>query len=176
LQSLAVLCAITMSRDEAEMRLAAFLPLLMDRFPDGAFTQASLEHCATRCAKGFPTYAELAGYLSEWWKANRPTPPALPPPPIRQRPPPTPEEIAHVEQVTRETIAALRSSAQPVVEYRHPGPRHATPEQLDRLNPLPGGRKRHAISTTAAASRLAGQEGSDTTTSANDDDHPPEAA
>jgi hypothetical protein len=100
----------------------------------------------------------------------------------------TPDELEAITAFVRTTLAAIAnakragplyhepSPPEPVVEFRHPGPRHATPEQLDRLNPLPGGRKRHAISTTAAASRLAGQEGSDTTTSANDDDHPPEAA
>ena len=124
------------------MRLAAFLPLLMDRFPDAAFTTSSLEHVAALAVKGFPTYGELAAWLADWWRANRPAPPALPAPqPIRQRDEPTPEEIAHVSRVAAETIAALRSSAQPI-EDRRPVPRYLTPEQLDEINPLPNGRKR----------------------------------
>jgi hypothetical protein len=133
------------------MRLAAFVPLLMDRFPDAAFTPASLEHCAAQAVKGFPTYGELAAWLADWWRQHRPAPPALPPPPpIRQREEPTPEEIEHVTRVTAETVAFLRSSAQPVEDRRSPGPRYLTPEQLDRLNPLPNGRKRYADQTTAA--------------------------
>ena len=79
------------------MKLAAYVPLLFDRFPDGAFTKASLEHVARPCVKVFPTYPELAGYLSDWWRAQRPAPPALPAlsPPTPRRPDPTPEEIAH---------------------------------------------------------------------------------
>jgi hypothetical protein len=142
LTSLGILAAVSLPREEAQMRLAAFLPLLMDRFPDAAFTTSSLEHIAALAVKGFPTYGELAAWLADWWRANRPAPPALPaPPPIRQRDEPTPEEIAHVSRVAAETIAALRSSAQPI-EDRRPVPRYLTPEQLDEINPLPNGRKR----------------------------------
>jgi hypothetical protein len=142
LTSLGILAAVSLPREEAQMRLGAFLPLLMDRFPDAAFTTASLEHVAALAVKGFPTYGELAAWLADWWRANRPAPPALPaPPPIRQRDEPTPEEIAHVSRVTAETVAFLRSSAQPI-EDRRPVPRYLTPEQLDEINPLPNGRKR----------------------------------
>jgi hypothetical protein len=132
------------------MKLAAYVPLLMDRFPDAAFTTASLEHVAARASKGFPTYGELAAWLAEWWREHRPAPPALPPPePIRQRQPPTPEEIAHVRRCVEQIVGAMRS---PFAERSDaPGPvrpRYLTPEQLDRINPLPGGAKRHA---TAAA-------------------------
>jgi hypothetical protein len=144
LTALGVLTADTGSRAEADMKLRAYVPLLQDAFPAAAFTQASLQFVAEQC-RYFPTYADVVLHLRTHWRATRPTPVALPPPaPIRQRPPPTPDEIAHVERVTAETVAALRSSAQPVVEYRHPGPRYASPAELDRLNPLPGGRKRDA--------------------------------
>jgi hypothetical protein len=150
-QSLGILSAVSISRQEAEMKLAAYVPLLADRFPDGAFTTASLEYVARQAIKGFPTYGELAAWLAEWWRATRPPPLALPaPPPIRQRGEPTPEEIEHVTRVAAEAIAALRSSAQPIEDYRRPAPRYLTPEQLDRINPLPGGAKRYAPANTNA--------------------------
>ena len=150
-QSLGVLSAVSISRQEAEMKLAAYVPLLLDRFPDGAFTTSSLEYVARQAVKGFPTYGELAAWLADWWRANRPALPALPAPePIRQRGEPTPEEIEHVTRVCAETIAALRSSAQPVEERRPPGARYLTPEQLDRINPLPNGAKRYAPANDAA--------------------------
>jgi hypothetical protein len=138
------------------MRLAAFVPMLLDRFPDAAFTPASLEHVAARAAKGFPTYGELAGWLAEWWRDNRPMPTAIaaplfragPPPPPRD--PPTPEERAHVRRVAAEAIAALRSEVQPVFD-RRPTALYATPAQLDLINPLPDGRKRHDPAKEAAA-------------------------
>jgi hypothetical protein len=151
-QSLGVLSAVSITRQEAEMKLAAYVPLLVDRFPDAAFTTASLQHVAAHAVKGFPTYGELAAWLAGWWKDNRPLPPALPaPPPIRQRDEPTPDEIAHVERVVAETIAFLRSSAQPIEERRPPGARYLTPEQLDIVNPLPNGRKRTNDATLSAA-------------------------
>jgi len=76
-QSLGVLTAVSISRHEAEMKLAAFVPLLQDRFPDEAFTMASLEHVARQCVKGFPTYPELASFLSAWWQDHRPEPARL---------------------------------------------------------------------------------------------------
>ena len=76
-QSLGVLSAVSISRQEAEMKLAAYVPLLVDRFPDAAFTTASLEHVAFRASKGFPTYSELAEWLSQWWREHRPMPPRL---------------------------------------------------------------------------------------------------
>ena len=78
-------------------------------------------------------------------------PPALPAPePIRQRGEPTPEEIEHVTRVAAETIAALRSSAQPLEDRRSAGPRYLTPEQLDRINPLPNGARRYAPANDTA--------------------------
>jgi hypothetical protein len=151
-QSLGILSAVSMSRQEAEIKLAAFVPMLVDRFPDAAFTPASLEHVARHAVKGFPTYGELAGWLGEWWRDQRPPLTALPPPPpIRERDEPTPEEIAHVERVVAETVAFLRSDAQPIEDRPRPGPRYLTPQQLDALNPLPNGRKRYVPANDAAA-------------------------
>jgi hypothetical protein len=158
-QSLGILSAVSISRQEAEMKLAAYVPMLLERFPDAAFTTASLEYVAAQAVKGFPTYGELAAWLGDWWRANRPALPALPPPPpIRQRGEPTPEEIEHVTRVVAETIAALRASAQPVEEWRTartPKPSYLSPEQLDRINPLPNGRKRHAPSANDTAASAA---------------------
>jgi hypothetical protein len=180
LSSLGVLAAVSISRQEAEMKLAAFVPMLLDRFPDAAFTPASLEHCAARCAKGFPTYAELCGYLSEWWKANRPASPALPaPPPIRQRAEPTIEEIEHVSRVTRETVAWLRSSEQPEAD-RRPTARYLSPGVLDLINPLPNGRKRTDAATSTSvvldADPPAGMAWADSAPANDGDDWPPSAA
>jgi len=152
-QSLGVLSAVSISRHEAEMKLAAYVPMLMDRFPDAAFTTASLEHVAARAVKGFPTYGELAEWLAEWWRAHRPMPPALPAPePVQPRRPPTEAEIAHVHACVQQIIANMRS---PFAERSDmPGPvqpRYASPELLDRINPLPGGRKRHAPEAAAAS-------------------------
>ena len=151
-QSLGVLSAVSITRHEAEMKLAAYVPTLMDRFPDAAFTTASLEHVAARAVKGFPTYGELAAWLAEWWREHRPLPPALPPPaPIPPRQPPTEAEIAHVHACVQQIIANMRS---PFAERDEPGPvqpRYASPELLDRINPLPGGRKRHAPEAAAAS-------------------------
>ena len=146
-QSLGVLSAVSISRQEAELKLAAYVPLLVQRFPDAAFSTASLEYIAARAAKGFPTYGELAGWLSDWWRENRPPLPALaappPPPPRPPREPLTPDQLAELQRVTRETVAWLRSSAQPDTDRRPAGPRYLSPQQLDAINPLPDGRKRH---------------------------------
>lgn len=141
------------------MKLAAYVPLLFNRFPDAAFTPDSLEYVAAQAVKGFPTYGELAAWLADWWRANRPALPALPPPPpIRQRGEPTPEEIEHVTRVVAETIAALRASAQPVADWqaaRTPKPSYLSPAQLDRINPLPNGRKRTDANQPAPAASAA---------------------
>src|SRR5215469_10170826 len=80
LTSLGILTAVNATRVEVEMKLAAYVPMLLDRFTDACFTTTSLEYCASRAAKGFPTYSELAAWLSEWWRDRRPVPPALPAP------------------------------------------------------------------------------------------------
>jgi hypothetical protein len=90
--------------------------------------------------------------LHDWWRDNRPPLPQLPPPDLPpRRDPPTPEMIAHVERVTAETVAFLRSHAQPIADRRPAGPRHLSPAQLDQINPLPNGRKRYAANDTAAS-------------------------
>lgn len=153
LTSLAILAAVSMSRNEAEMKLAAYVPMLLDRFPDAAFTSASLEHVARRAVKGFPTYGELAEWLGEHWKETRPPFPAIAPPPAPPpRPEPTPEEIEHVRACVAEITAALRVSAIDKATQGRPlpagpvppTPRYLPPDTLDRINPLPNGRKRAA--------------------------------
>jgi len=149
-QSLGVLSAVSISRQESEMKLAAFVPLLADRFPDAAFTQDSLQHCAAKAVKGFPTYGELAGWLSDWWRDHRPLPPLLAkpkeaPPLVEPRVPPSEEEIAYVRGCVQQIIANMHS---PFSEARDdqpraaPRPAYMTPSQLDQINPLPNGRKR----------------------------------
>jgi hypothetical protein len=150
--SLGVLTAISITRQEAEMKLAAYVPMLMHDFPDPAFTTESLHHVARQCLKGFPTYPELANYLSGWWREHRPYVALPAPPPPEPRQPPTPEEVAHVEERTREVLAALRASylatdaqaqrLDDAVDWTRE--RYLAPGQLDLLNPLPHGRKRNA--------------------------------
>lgn len=111
------LTAARSSHDEAADFVASCAPMLAMRFPDAAFNVRSLEAVAAQC-KYIPTYGELVGLLRAWWQPHRPAQPALPPPPIRQRAEPTPEEVAHVERVTAETVEALRSSEQPPSEQR----------------------------------------------------------
>jgi hypothetical protein len=124
------------------MKLAAYVPMLMDRFPDGAFTTASLEYVAARAVKGFPTYGELAAWLAEWWREHRPPLAALPPPEIPPpRSPPTPEESAYVHRCV-ETIVANMRSPYAEREPAPPRPRYLSPAQLDAVNPLPGGLRR----------------------------------
>jgi hypothetical protein len=142
--SLGILSAITISRQEAEMKLAAYVPMLLQSYPDEAFTTASLEHCARMAVKGFPTYGELAGWLSDWWREHRPLPPLLPPPePAQPREPPTEEEIAYVHNCVQQIIGNMRAPfGDSSGSALSPRPRYLTPAQLDRINPLPNGRKR----------------------------------
>jgi hypothetical protein len=129
-QSLGVLSAVSMSRQDAEMRLAAFVPMLLDRFPDEAFTTASLQHVAAHAVKGFPTYGELADWLSEWWRDNRPRPVAIAPPAPKPEPPReplTPEALARIHAVVVDLAYELR--APPLVQVPL-APRHLNPTQL----------------------------------------------
>jgi hypothetical protein len=145
-QSLGILSAVSISRQEAEIKLALYVPNLISDFPDAAFTAASLNHVAKACVKGFPTYAELYNALRTWWRENRPIANALPAPaqrtPEPERPPPTDEERAYVRRCVEEITANLRNPDAEKLRDRDPGPRYLTPEQLDRVNPLPNGRKR----------------------------------
>jgi hypothetical protein len=146
--SLGVLSAVKVSRDEAQIRLATYIPMLMERFPDAAFTPWSLEFVAARAVKGFPTYGELATWLAEWWRDNRPIHNALPPPTHRyaepERQPPTDDERAYVRQRVAEITAHLQANNadNALRPSRDPGPRHLSPAQLDIVNPLPNGAKR----------------------------------
>jgi hypothetical protein len=149
-QSLGVLSAVSISREEAELKLRAYVPMLMDRFPDGAFTTASLEHVARNAVKGFPTYGELAAWLSDWWMQHRPLPPLLngpakeaPPPAPRE--PPTEEEVAYVRARVQEIVGNMHSPFSETrvdTPARQPRPAYASPELLDQINPLPNGVKR----------------------------------
>jgi hypothetical protein len=127
LVSLGVLSAVSMSRAEAEMKLGAFVPMLMREFTDVAFTPDSLAYVARQC-KYFPTYGELCGYLSEWWRDNRPHPVAIaPPPPEPEAPPPSPEQLARVRHLVRGLAAEW--AAPPL--YQPPrAPRHLSNDQL----------------------------------------------
>ena len=126
------LTSARMSSDEAADFVEAVAPMLAMRFADTAFSAASLEHVAAQC-KYLPTYGEIVPLLRDWWRAHGPKPQALPAPePIRQRDEPTAEEREHVARVTAETIAALRSSVQPV-EERRPMARCLSREQLSQV-------------------------------------------
>jgi hypothetical protein len=74
--ALGILTAGQLTRAEAELKLRAYVPLLLDNFPVGAFTQDSLHHVAGQC-KWFPSYAEVLAYLREWWREHRPAPPRI---------------------------------------------------------------------------------------------------
>lgn len=171
------------------MKLAAYVPLLVDRFPDAAFTTDSLEYVAFRASKGFPTYSELAAWLAEWWREHRPMPPRLTAPDnsasaqidrehaalavewddpsgiqrrirdlgddprslrllcaVVQRH--APQHLGWFPPAVIEAMQADTPLPQAMHEDHRPTPRHATPAQLDVLNPLPEGRKRDATATT----------------------------
>ena len=141
-QSLGILSAVSISRAEAEMKLAAYVPLLVREFPDAAFTADSLSHCARAAIKGFPTYGELMHSLGEWWREHRPTPPALPPPEPLPFHVPTPEELAHIRACVEEVTARVSAHADEAAAASRFGARHLSPGVLDQINPLPNGRKR----------------------------------
>ena len=145
--SLGILTAVSISRQEAEMKLAAYIPLLQREFPDAAFTADSLSHVAKASVKGFPTYGEVVGSLGDWWREHRPMPLALPPPdlpPPTWRDPPTPEELAYIQGRVVEVVGMLTSRAEEAALPTAPQARPLSPGLLDQLNPLPNGRKRVA--------------------------------
>jgi len=126
------------------MKLAAYVPMLTQRFPEAAFTAESLEHVAARAVKGFPTYGELAEWLGEWWQPRRPPLVAIQPPDIPpRRPDATDQERAYVTARMAEITDIL--SAGRTATARGLQPQTAlplSPGVLDALNPLPNGRKR----------------------------------
>ena len=140
--TLGVLTAGRISQADAEMKLRAYIPLLRDRYPPAAFCQASLEHVAARC-RFFPAYGEIVEHLGEWWRENRPRPPALPPAEATTqapREPPTDEERAAVREMVRQVTASLAGAPEGLTQAVTP--RCLPPELLDEINPLPNGRKR----------------------------------
>ena len=158
--SLGVLTAISMSRQEAELKLGAFMPLLMKEFPDEAFTADSLAHVARQCARGFPSYGELVSHLSAWWRENRPKPPAIAAPkpqdvPTR-RPAATEAELEAVHAIVDAVRAGLSIDAPsppPIAKPLQLSP-EALLAQYDRLAQeaaLPG--LREAATIRAAAIR-----------------------
>src|SRR5271166_4478769 len=68
LKALGLLTAVSATeREEAKIKIDAYLSMLANRYPAQAFTKRSMEAVASRCPKGFPTYGELTAALSEWW-------------------------------------------------------------------------------------------------------------
>lgn len=61
--------------EQAQRWFETIAPMLAGRFPDGAFTLASLEHVAAACPY-LPAYAKLVEHLGEWWRDNQPPAPA----------------------------------------------------------------------------------------------------
>jgi hypothetical protein len=116
------LTAGSSSGPEAAERVSLIAPLLADRFPLDAFTRRSLE-------RFWPSYAELVGALSPWWREHRPRPTALPPPepaePDAVGSQLTAEQRAQIADEFRSTWNALRAdwvTNQPLVsaEDRRP--------------------------------------------------------
>jgi hypothetical protein len=70
LTSLGVLCAGSMSREEAMARVAAYRTALASEFEPRAFCAASVRHVA-RASKFWPSFGEVCTALGEWWKDNR---------------------------------------------------------------------------------------------------------
>jgi hypothetical protein len=65
------LASARLSSDEATEFVDKCAGFLAGRFPDGAFSPASLEHVAAEC-KYLPTYGEIVAILSPWWADNVP--------------------------------------------------------------------------------------------------------
>lgn len=72
--SLTVLTTVSISRDDLETKLAAYVPMLARELPLATFTPASLAHVAQHCPHGFPSYGELHNALATWWRDHRPAP------------------------------------------------------------------------------------------------------
>lgn len=72
LKALGVMSGARMGADEAQARLNAFVPNLVESFPDQKyFCQLSLRYVAERC-KFFPTYGELVEHLNSWSWTKQP--------------------------------------------------------------------------------------------------------
>src|SRR5206468_3466246 len=66
-----ILCCSGGSEMEARGKIAAYVPLLCNAFPDDAFSDKSLGAVASDC-KFFPSYGELYGLLGTWWRNQIP--------------------------------------------------------------------------------------------------------
>lgn len=73
LKALGALVAANLSKEEAEARLAAFVPLLANEFDVAVFNGESLGAVGRACTF-FPTFGELCERLAEWSKNHRPPP------------------------------------------------------------------------------------------------------
>jgi hypothetical protein len=136
-QWLSMLAKLTspMESTTAAQAFAAYAPFL-ERFPDAAFTAASLEHVASKYQRGgIPTYGDVREHLGRWWKDNRPMPLALPKPEAAALPPRTEAESAAARWSAHKAIAHLKAKDR---EYGAndardlpPPARHLTRTELD---------------------------------------------
>lgn len=130
-----------MTREELATHLDKIVPMLADRFPVDVFCDATLEAVAAQACHGWPGYGEIVEGLNAWWRGRKPFTPEPRAERTPDRIPPTDEECAYVDRVIADWKAGLPLPPDP---RPPPGPRHATPQQLDILNPLPNGLKRYA--------------------------------
>ena len=92
--------------------LEAYVPFLAD-LPDAAFTRASLEHVAlTPRRLHIPDLSEVKTPLNAWWRDNRPTRTALPPPAraaaeADNEPPATPEQRRMMARALKDLAAQI---------------------------------------------------------------------
>ena len=110
-QWLSMLAKLTspMESSAAAQAFAAYAPFL-ERFPDEAFTAASLEHVASKYHRGgVPTYGDIREHLGAWWKDNRPMPLALPKPEAPTLHPRTEAESTAARWSAHKAIAHLKA-------------------------------------------------------------------
>lgn len=101
--------------EKASVSFRAFMPILTE-FPDEAFCQQSLTHCA-RAFRFLPSYGEFVASFGGWWMVNRPTSsderaqewPALPSP--EPSPELSEEELSHIRAVAADAVKALHAQA-----------------------------------------------------------------
>lgn len=101
---------------EAIFEVLGYMPRLAD-FPDAAFTAESLTAAATvKKRQSTPAFDEVHGALREWWRDNRPRPPAIAAPRARAEPevfvPPTPEQRAEMARTVGEMLANVTGKEQ----------------------------------------------------------------
>jgi hypothetical protein len=71
LKSLGTLCAGSMPKAEADLKISAYAGLLAERYDRAAFCGKSLEAVAAQ-SKFWPSYGEVCDRLDAWWAANKP--------------------------------------------------------------------------------------------------------